>query len=479
MISFTGRNSTTSASGAGSFTVEDAIDTASTDVLTLTHLTTAATFGGTGMGTGILLRTEDAGGNVEDAIRIRSEWTDATDGSEDSDIIFEYRRAGAALAGYTRFSPLTGFAMTVDGVGAGTTAGAALYNSTAAALGAQQYSPMMILSGAGYATGGAVSMNVRWALRGRPVQGVAAPTGQLDFMSSINAAAYTTGFSLTSGGGADFIYPGTQLAAARNVALSVTNDHSVAGAPAAQQVSGMLRFRGYDTADATVDFGIQCVPTTAAGFLQFFKSIGGAAYGAAIASISEVGTMTLLLDCSIGSNFWSSSTDPALYASGADRRFRILGNRSAASTTEDVSIRSQAVRTAGRILEICNTTTVLGGMAWDGQLTAVSVASAKGANVASAGDLPMLRDGDTFHVTGVTTVNGLPASNHASYPRQAGSTVWLIFDGVLTVKHNTAPSATWAKILLAGSVDLLTAADTRLELKYDGTSWYEMSRTVA
>jgi hypothetical protein len=205
----------------------------------------------------------------------------------------------------------------------------------------------------------------------------------LRFYAGGTAAVDITSGGITVTGLASSRWVGTQLVDARNVAMAIDNDHSVAGGPGAQQVSGMLRFRGYDTANATMDFAIQCVPTTAAGFLQVFKSAGGAAYGSAIASFSDVGSLNLLLDCSIGSNFSSSSTDPALYASGTDRRVRILGNRAAGSTTEDVRIASQATRTNGNLVLFGNASTDVARVGWDG------VIAGAGFDAISAAALPV------------------------------------------------------------------------------------------
>jgi hypothetical protein len=51
-----------------------------------------------GIGTGILLRSEDASGNAEDQARISSLFNTATNGTETSSLLFETRVAGAALA---------------------------------------------------------------------------------------------------------------------------------------------------------------------------------------------------------------------------------------------------------------------------------------------------------------------------------------------------------------------------------------------
>lgn len=97
------------------------------------------------------------------------------------------------------------------------------------------------------------------------------------------------------------------------------------------------------------------------------------------------------------------------------------------------------------------------------------VALAKGADVASANNLALGNDGNLFHITGTTQVNLLDSNGW-----QAGSTVVLIFDGALTVKHNQAGSGTNKPILLMGADDFVTAAGSVLALAYDGASWYDL-----
>lgn len=99
--------------------------------------------------------------------------------------------------------------------------------------------------------------------------------------------------------------------------------------------------------------------------------------------------------------------------------------------------------------------------------------AAKGANVASAGDLTLGADGNTFHITGTTTINAITTTNW-----QAGSEIILIFDASVTVKNNTAGGASTAVMLLAGAADFAATANDVLKLVYDGTSWYEVSRSV-
>lgn len=95
------------------------------------------------------------------------------------------------------------------------------------------------------------------------------------------------------------------------------------------------------------------------------------------------------------------------------------------------------------------------------------------AGITAANDLT-LGSANQQIVSGNTQINAITTAGW-----RAGSQVTLIFSGTPTVKHNTAGGAGTAVILLAGSVDLVAAANTVLCLEYDGTSWQETSRKVA
>lgn len=97
----------------------------------------------------------------------------------------------------------------------------------------------------------------------------------------------------------------------------------------------------------------------------------------------------------------------------------------------------------------------------------------KGADVASANDTTLGLDGNYFDITGTTQINGIAVANWI-----AGSIIVLQFDSTPTVKHNTAASAGFASILLAGAADFVASANDTLVLIYDGTTWREISRTV-
>lgn len=86
-----------------------------------------------------------------------------------------------------------------------------------------------------------------------------------------------------------------------------------------------------------------------------------------------------------------------------------------------------------------------------------------GAAVASATALP-LPTGRVFHVTGTTNITSITSTNFA-----AGCVITLIFDGILTFTAGN-------NLKIAGNF-VTTALDT-ITLAYDGTDWYECSRSV-
>ena len=78
-------------------------------------------------------------------------------------------------------------------------------------------------------------------------------------------------------------------------------------------------------------------------------------------------------------------------------------------------------------------------------------------------------------VAGATTINAITLPGGVT----AGTKITLVFSSTPTVKHNTAGGAGTAKILLAGSTDFVAAANSVLELEYDGTVWQEIARKAA
>lgn len=76
-----------------------------------------------------------------------------------------------------------------------------LANTTAAAAGAQQISPSLVLEGQGWKTNAtAASQSVKWAVDVLPIQGTANPSSRLLFKTSVNSGAYSTLFQLDETG---------------------------------------------------------------------------------------------------------------------------------------------------------------------------------------------------------------------------------------------------------------------------------------
>ena len=76
-----------------------------------------------------------------------------------------------------------------------------LANTTDAAAGAQQWSPLLVLEGQGWKTDAtAATRECQWALQVRPVQGAANPTGVLHFLSNTNDGGFTSRMNLEDGG---------------------------------------------------------------------------------------------------------------------------------------------------------------------------------------------------------------------------------------------------------------------------------------
>jgi hypothetical protein len=100
--------------------------------------------------------------------------------------------------------------------------------------------------------------------------------------------------------------------------------------------------------------------------------------------------------------------------------------------------------------------------------------TAIGASIAAANNLTLGLDGNTFTITGNTTINAITTANW-----NAGTHITLMFTGTPTIKNNTAGGAGTAVLLLAGSADLIAANNTILGLFYDGTQWQETFRKVA
>lgn len=110
----------------------------------------------------------------------------------------------------------------------------------------------------------------------------------------------------------------------------------------------------------------------------------------------------------------------------------------------------------------CDSSDATTGTTWFDDIVLREYDQIKGEDVASANDLDIdVTLGDMFDITGTNTINGVTTTI-------AGTRIWLQFDGVLTFKHNTAPSAGYDKVSLQGSADITTAAGDKILLISEG-----------
>ena len=102
-----------------------------------------------------------------------------------------------------------------------------------------------------------------------------------------------------------------------------------------------------------------------------------------------------------------------------------------------------------------------------------SLKQIKGTDVASADSITLQADGNTFDVTGTTTINHITSTNWL-----VGSVMILHFDGAVTLTNNAGGlSGAECNILLSGDVNYTTSAgDILTLLLHDSTNWQEISR---
>ena len=97
----------------------------------------------------------------------------------------------------------------------------------------------------------------------------------------------------------------------------------------------------------------------------------------------------------------------------------------------------------------------------------------KGSDIASATNITIGTSGNTFDVTGTTTIEHFDNANWA-----VGSVVSLHFDGAVTLTNNAGGlTGAQANILLSGDANFTTATgDILTFLLHDSTNWQEVSR---
>lgn len=136
---------------------------------------------------------------------------------------------------------------------------------------------------------------------------------------------------------------------------------------------------------------------------------------------------------------------------------------------------SDSIYLNGSRVDIVGATQITGNLIMTADATVTGrMHTSMGATVASAGDLTLGNDGNSFPVSGTTTVNAITTTGW-----QAGDVVIINATtlGTCTFKHNTAGGANTAPMVLFGSVDFVMTAPDVLGLRYDGTNWVQIFGT--
>jgi len=101
----------------------------------------------------------------------------------------------------------------------------------------------------------------------------------------------------------------------------------------------------------------------------------------------------------------------------------------------------------------------------------------RGGNVTSGTTITAPSNSNYFHVTGTTQIDFMTSTNWSD-----GALVFIVFDGALTVRHNTAsPPANTAPFSLSGAANVAYGAGAKASFRYDQSGgptgvWLEQTR---
>lgn len=207
------------------------------------------------------------------------------------------------------------YTVEVDAIGATvptTAQGLLLQNITAAANGAQQFTPALSFSSNGWGTTGGTSQTIIWKNYATTTQSTV-PTGTIIWAESVAGAGFTTRMSLTTAGlltitGSITASGGTSIITANRTAIAVTSSDgfvasnttaSTVGTPV--QMSSRSRWSGtaWNTtavASQTVDFIAETLPSSGATISAAWNlsaQINGGGY-TQVFSVSSAGAVTAL-----------------------------------------------------------------------------------------------------------------------------------------------------------------------------------------
>lgn len=417
-------------------------------------------------------------------------------------------RAAGSISRWSNANGTTDFAAGSWGelsLGGGTlTSGAALYAAPiigGAGTGTTTYGLLVDPPGAGTtqwtAAIGTGNSYVAGSLR---VGASAAPDATLDITGSILSAG-TTGATPVSGAGVRFMWvPAKSALRAGKVSGTQWDDANIGSysislgqnSQSAGDDSVSLGYANITSAQYGVAIGEQNNVSVVDGYAfgranvvdtnSYAMAIGFSNTASGTGSNSAIAIGTSNLSSATGAiAIGTSNTASGQYATSiGGKNLTVSGNYCFGINLDDT------VRTLSQV----NSMAIMGGNVGIGDLTpshpldvAGNVAltgrllQSQGADVASANDLTLGGDGNTFEITGNVQVNAITTATW-----QNGSLVTLGFSGTPTIKHNTAGGAGTAKIYLSGAADFGATANDTLTLRLmeiGGTQgWYEVARTV-
>ncbi len=245
--------------------------------------------------------------------------------------------------------------------------------------------------------------------------------------------------------------------------------------------SGCLALGSGAAVSSSNGIAIGCLTPSAGGIV-----IGGGSQESSVLVGSFVvgGSFNIITDCYFGKGVVSTTPGAVTLQStgelGTDQAgvaFNLAGGKATGNALGgNVNIQTSTAGASGATLQTLATRATFGSLI--GMQMSSRLQRKQGADVASATNLAVGTDGDTFELTGTTKVDLISNVNF-----QEGAEITLIANESVVIDHGTATSGTNVQIRLAGAVDYsMTAGDTlTLQLSSttaEGQAWRELGRAV-
>jgi hypothetical protein len=359
-------------------------------------------------------------------------------------------------------TPSSKLDVTTDGLGVSqtTSSGLALVNTTAAAAGAQQISPALRFSGFGWKTDAtAASQAVDFRAYVLPVQGAAAPTGNLIFQSSINGGAYSDLLTLTSAGNGTLVGNLTVSGAGAN---TFAGDVSVSNASTNGTNYNLINS---DTGGATWSIGTAGSASATGDAVGTFYLYQGGATKFALAKTTGNATLTGNLTASSTGTHTFGTTNIVTMAAGV---LTATGNISGGNVTTGGLVSATGNITGGNLTTgglVSATGNVTGGNITTGGLVSAT-GNVTGGNLTTGGLVSATGDITSAGASGFTTstIGGTLAVKSGS---NAKSGTFTLVAGTVTVSNTSVTANSVIVVTLktvggtrGGNPDIVPTAST-------------------